>query len=291
MIARKKAARSAKLSAQAAEGTSRTHYSFINKMPFDFLYTDLHALHSPYCTKPWTLLIGPHQTSYTVLHGILSKYPQLMGNPGWSCTVELPEVCEDAGHTLIHYLHTGTYETLQSRDGDDKTAELRKDAHLYGIATKYDLPGLKSIAQQNIEIKQGAVAIIDVLDLAKDVFQILPETGDWFTLHVKMEIEAALEVDEFLFGKTDFLELVGQVKSFDRFLMEIVGKVYIDNIAIMARKTHSPTNRPSINVVYTPEYSSLSTEETSHGDLKSEGLRESTSLGDPGVCDETFPYE
>ncbi|KAI4153968.1 MAG: hypothetical protein LQ340_001962 [Diploschistes diacapsis] len=198
-----------------------------------------------------------------------------------SSTVELPEVCEDAGHTLVHYLYTGTYETLQSKDTEDKTAELRRNAHLYGIATKYDLTGLKLLAQTEIEKTQGVVAIIDFLNIAKDVFQILLEKDDWFTLHVKAEIERALEVDESLFRNIGFLELVGEVKSFDKFLVEIMGRIYIDNIAVMARKTQSPTNTSSSKLAFTPESSSISANEKSYDEPLFEGLAESTTLENP----------
>ncbi len=268
MVARKKAARLAKLAAQAAEGTS--YVLPINKMPFDFLYTDFYVLHRPYLTQPWTLLIGPHQARYTVPEGILFKYPQLMRTEPAGWTIELPEVCEDAGHTLVHYLYTGTYETLQSQDSEDKTAECRRNTHLYAIATKYDLAGLRMVARQNIQSTQGGVAIIDVLNIAKDVFQILLETDVWFTLYVKTEVEAALKSDESLFAKTHFLELIGEVKSFDRSLMEIVGEIYINNIAITAR---------------------LSAEETSRGDLTSSGLSKLIALEEPAVCDELPPCE
>jgi hypothetical protein len=266
MVARKKAARLAKLAAQAAEGTS--YVLPINKMPFDSLYTDIYVLHRLYLTQPWALLIGPHQARYTVLEGILSKYPQLMQSESAGWTIELPEVCEDAGHTLVHYLYTGTYETLQSQDSEDKTAECRRNTHLYAIATKYDLAGLRMAARQNIQSTQGGVAIIDVLNIAKDVFQILLETDVWFTLYVKTEVEAALKVDESLFAKTRFLELIGEVKSFDRSLMEIVGEIYINNIAITAR---------------------LSAD--SRGDLTSSGLGKLVALEKPAVCDEPPPCE
>lgn len=50
MVARKEAAKLAKLAAQAAEGTS--YVLPINKMPFDFLYTDIYVLHRLYLTQP-----------------------------------------------------------------------------------------------------------------------------------------------------------------------------------------------------------------------------------------------
>lgn len=116
-----------------------------------------------------SLYVGLGKVCYTVLKGFLAESAQ------WSHTsycldcLELPELSEEAGHTLVHYLYTGTYQTPQSQDNDDKITELRRNVSLYCIAIKYGLAGLATLAREKIQnIKGGEVAVFDTLGIMKE---------------------------------------------------------------------------------------------------------------------------
>jgi hypothetical protein len=182
--------------------------------------------------------------------------------------IKLPDVREDLGHILVHYLYTRTYQPLQSQVSDDKAVEFKRNVHLYGIATKYDLAGLKPTARSNIQYTDGEVTIFDILDAAKEVYQALVKYDFWLKYYLKEKMEAALATYAGLLMDQGFLGLVGKVNRFDRILMEIVGEICTEKMAI-ANNVQSALNamnamdESASDDVYTPTSSNLqSTNET-----------------------------
>ena len=97
----------------------------------------------------------------------------------WTSTIELPEAYDDVGHTLVHYLFTGNYETLQSQTADDQLVEFKRNVNLHSIATKYGLSRLTTIARENLQKHAEGLAIFDILDTAREVYRIVPEKYIW----------------------------------------------------------------------------------------------------------------
>lgn len=117
------------------------------------------------------MIIGPQAKKYTIHEGILSRYPQLkrVGDSGSSePRIELPEVYDEIGHTLVHYLFTETYQSL-SLQAD----ELRSIANLCAITTKYRIDGLMIISQAKIQKAAEGVAVFEVLAAAKEFYRVL----------------------------------------------------------------------------------------------------------------------
>lgn len=214
-----------------------------------------------------SLYIGPDFARYNVPQGFLSESAQ------WSRVsfqIELPEVSEEAGHTLVHYLYTGTYQTLQSQDNDDKITELRRKVLLYGIAFKYGLAGLAKLARENIQSDaEGEVAIFDVLGILKEAFQTMLEDDAGLTPYIKREIKTAFEIDSGLFEKDTFIELFGEAKHFDRILMRIVAELFAEKMAAIYENPQLTTiDGSSSEAIDAPESSSrLSRHETLREEL------------------------
>ncbi len=108
-------------------------------------------------TPAFTLSIGPSRIQYTVLQEFLRQCPELAhicrSNP-WSRTIALPELDEDIGHTLVHYLYTGTYQTLKPRDVSGEVERItgyKRNVHLYCAARTYGPGGLELLVKGNIE--------------------------------------------------------------------------------------------------------------------------------------------
>lgn len=93
-----------------------------------FLYDVLRRLHrdrprqwtpctSAYTLRAVTVRIGRSGTKYAVLSAIIDQYPRLKVklnplDPSSRNLIDLPEIHEDAGHTLIHYLCTAQDQLL-----------------------------------------------------------------------------------------------------------------------------------------------------------------------------------
>lgn len=73
---------------------------------------------------------------------------------GCPTTIDLPELHEDIGHTLTHYLYTGTYETLGTSttllDHSDRT-EFKRAVTVCDAAQTYHLPGIQRLAAEEAD--------------------------------------------------------------------------------------------------------------------------------------------
>lgn len=158
---------------------------------------------------------------------------------------------EDVGHTLVHYLYTGTFQTLQSpEDDDDLTAELKKNVHLYGVANKYGLAGLKGLALEKIQNQEGLGDIFDILETIKEASKTLLKDDLGLKPYIKRELEVAFESDNALFGKERFIELFGEAKQFDRILMRIVADIYSEKIAQISQNTPAVSNGSPVEAIF-----------------------------------------
>ncbi|KAI9752010.1 MAG: hypothetical protein M1835_001139, partial [Candelina submexicana] len=200
---------------------------------------------SPYVTPAFTLLIGPSRIQYTVLQEFLRQCPEwahiCRSNP-WSRTIVLPAMNEDIGHTLVHYLYTGTYQTLKPRDvsGEvERITEYKRNVQLYCAAKTYGLGGLELLVKGNIENFEETISIFNLLDIAEEAYEKLSDDEVWFTDHLAKELKVAFNTDETLFSRQCFLDRFGKVKNFDKALVKSLVEIYTDQIASMANKEES----------------------------------------------------
>ena len=81
--------------------------------------------------------------------------------------VSLPEVDEDVGHTFIHYLYTGNYQTLKSSPTCDmprRAIEYNRSVLAYHAALSCGLDGLADYAREYIQIFDKDTNIFDIID-------------------------------------------------------------------------------------------------------------------------------
>ena len=146
----------------------------------------------------------------------------------WRSVIELPEVDESIGHTLVHYLYTGNYETLDLGHWSKELKAYKISVRSYCVARKYGLGGLVELAQKQVENISKGISIFDMLDIAREVYKKLPDDETWFAFYLKEEIKAAFKKDGELFTSGAFLKRVGGVKKLDKFLVKSIAEIYSD---------------------------------------------------------------
>ena len=161
-------------------------------------------------------------------------------NPN-SQSIQLPEVDDDTGHTLVHYLYTGTYQTLKPQAASDSpspdpSTEYRRAVLAYLAARSFQIDGLAQLARSNMELYEKGLSIFDILDIMQDIYPNLPEDEIWLPDSIKMKIEAAYEVDETIFTTERFLDYIGEATAFNKALVKIMVGAYTEKIKGMAKK-------------------------------------------------------
>jgi len=162
-----------------------------------------------------------------------------MKNAYWNGNnISLPELDESIGHTLVHYLHTGTYQTLKLPGvlgSAAKTEEYRRGILAYFAARSYGLDGLAAYAKEAIVKFDGAMSMFETLDIVKELYPKLSDNEMWFSVYLESKIEAAFKSDETLFKQERFLTCIGGPAAFDRALFKSMVEIYTEKILIMEK--------------------------------------------------------
>jgi hypothetical protein len=147
-------------------------------------------------------------------------------------------VDEDIGHTLVHYLFTGAYQTLKSQGVSgppDSTTEYRRGILVYCTARLHGLDSLADHAMRYISLFGRELSVFQILDIASDIFPKLLVDEIWFPDHLKTMIEAAFKADETMFSRERFLNHIGAT-AFTKALVKIMVGTYTNRIASMTKK-------------------------------------------------------
>ena len=191
---------------------------------------------SPYTTRAVTVSIGASGAKYTVLQAMVERHSGLKKRIDPSdpdATIELREVDEDIGHTLIHYLYTGFYQTLNlaSLPNDVKTAtEFKRSVLTYCAARLCGIEKLEELTKLKIEELSKELSLFDIQHVAEEVAPKLPRSGDWFSSQVNKLVKASLMTDDNLLRDRRLYELVGRSAVFDRALVKSLAEMYMAKI-------------------------------------------------------------
>lgn len=179
------------------------------------------------------LSFGPDCAEYPVPKGLLSQCPKWADSR--QHTIELPGVDSDIGHTLVHYLYTGTYQTLKPRGvwWGIKTTEYKRSILVYCAARTYELSGLELLAKDKMRSLGEGISIYDLLDVVTKAWPKLPGNEVWFSDYLNNKVRAAFKADEALFTKAPFFDHIGKVTAFDKALVKTVVEIYTQKIAGM----------------------------------------------------------
>ncbi|KAI1181797.1 hypothetical protein F5B17DRAFT_423513 [Nemania serpens] len=108
-------------------------------------------------------------------------------------TLHLAHIPSGAGHVLVHYLFTGTYECHKPEGSscyEKDAAEFATSVRVYAVAWEYGLPDLESLAKGEIKKLGDRLQVMQILDILKDELPN-PSTDDtWLQDYLKSLIRA-----------------------------------------------------------------------------------------------------
>ncbi|KAH1847512.1 hypothetical protein KXX55_001249 [Aspergillus fumigatus] len=196
---------------------------------------------SPYEGKAVTVFIGCRGKFYTIPENLVNRAATLpcRHEVDGSAIVRLPDVDEDIGHTIMHYLYTGDYQTVKPSSISElrkRAMEYARSVFAYRAAVKYGLDGLAEHAKRYIEIFDKEVSINDIISLGRKAFPRISEEP-WFSEYLTDRITASFEADEGIFQREQYFEVFGESVDFDKFLGKVMAQAYSSKISAIRRET------------------------------------------------------
>ncbi|TQS34184.1 hypothetical protein Golomagni_05441 [Golovinomyces magnicellulatus] len=136
---------------------------------------------SPYSGEMISLKFGPTSKNYQVPIGLIKDFSwaqELVKDSrkpwfGYG-SISMPDIAEDIGHVLVHYLHTGTYQILlQEKEKciDYCTYNLKVALDVLFAAQKCEMPGLQELARAKIKDITKSKSTLYILQFVDCVLQ------------------------------------------------------------------------------------------------------------------------
>ncbi|KAL4737888.1 hypothetical protein BDV11DRAFT_190617 [Aspergillus similis] len=184
---------------------------------------------SPYEHPIATIVIGKKRYGIPVHH--IQGIPQIRAQYGWGPedAIILADVDEDVGHTVVHFLYTGQYETLDAQC--DRVREYRRSVLAYQAATTYGIFGLEAVASKYIEHFGALMQLEDILGAAQEVFRKLPYDEVWFRNYLKEYFVQSFKENMHFFHREEFANSVGRCPRLDRTIMQLTVEILSARIA------------------------------------------------------------
>ncbi|KAK3938037.1 hypothetical protein QBC46DRAFT_391199 [Diplogelasinospora grovesii] len=185
---------------------------------------------SPYASPAFTL---PFAKPFTIPTEVLRTSPKLLSiceEEGREA--ELQQVPEEVGHIVVHYLHTGTYETLKPKESATTTkqaCELKTSIQAYVAARNFELPALRLLAERKIEQFGDGLPTLSLLEVTRDAYPALSESDEWFLTYLKGRIRPVLEDPIKLLG-SDFLDRVSSILSPNKVLLKTMMELFCEKM-------------------------------------------------------------
>lgn len=133
-------------------------------------------------------------------------------------------------HTLVTYLYTGRYSTLAWLGTPSKAtlAAYKLSTCVYCAATRYKIPALAALAQEEIEALGAELNIFEILGVAREhAFPILPaEEESWFAGYLAGAIKGAVKADAGLIVRPEFVDQIEGDRKFRQVVMEAIVSTY-----------------------------------------------------------------
>lgn len=152
-------------------------------------------INSPYAIPNTALNFQGGSTLYIPAH-LLAQSPTLGSMVLQQNALQFTDVSVDAGHVLVHYLFTGIYQCLKSKNSlsqDRLAAEFVTSVRVYNVAQTCILPSLVELAKDEIQKLGKNLQTALIFDLVKDAHPS-PRTDDiWFNGYLKAQLRLFLE--------------------------------------------------------------------------------------------------
>ncbi|KAI5371875.1 hypothetical protein J4E82_009404 [Alternaria postmessia] len=172
---------------------------------------------SPYTSPSVTLHFGPTLQEYYLPDILLQRLERIPSRDPWTGKIHLADVDASIGHVLIHFLHTGQYQTL-SEEGLESTENAQQDTVLNEFQTalltleaakKYGVPGLQDLAQVELERRGEDMCLRDAVRVIREDLLVGP-SGEhaWLRDYVSMKVGSAFEHDPSAILAPDFFDSI-----------------------------------------------------------------------------------
>lgn len=200
----------------------------------------LKTKYSPYSEPPVKVYIGANKTLYYV--------PRHLSPSRWKSRghIDSPNIQAEIGHTLVHFLYTGTYTTGSARTRS-ASHQLRRALSVYRAASSHDLPKLQQLAEREMEEASEVLDVAAVIESVRDSFTKLG-SRTWVRNKIITAFErdcAAIKSDQLL-ARTD--------TAMTRFLIEVVMGLFQEKLSHMLttgrdlrRKLESASERLAVH--------------------------------------------
>lgn len=190
----------------------------------------------PYEIRPVTLVIG--KGHYNLPDHFLRKYPRFPSKSLFSSVITLHDVHEDAGHSLVHFLYTGSYQTIKSplsKGISDIAREYRKSVFVYEASRRYGITDLESLAHQYIQRFRDSLTLSEILRETRDTF--LKDSGDetWIPNFIRGELQRILGPSEITQNLHELYKGLGHNDRFDTIVLKMVVEILHARLRSMSK--------------------------------------------------------
>ncbi|RDH35976.1 hypothetical protein BDQ94DRAFT_158129 [Aspergillus welwitschiae] len=190
---------------------------------------------SPYASPVNHITIG--RTTYAIPEYYVLKIPNLKF--AYMKEFALEEMYADIGHTFIHYLYTGEYQTLAASPSvppsKSRAREFKRSVYAFHMAQRHQIQGLLDHAKRYMYTFVDSVSTLELLKIAREVYATMFTGRKWFEDFMHDQLAAAFKAGEEQF-RIDILKYgVGSDAKFDQFILELVMKIYSGSIANLTK--------------------------------------------------------
>jgi hypothetical protein len=186
------------------------------------------------------LCIGEKQ--YGILGSHIRKYPLLGHRSPQDTYITLPDIYGDVGHTLVHFLYSGTYETINSPLDENMSyfeREYQRSLLVYHASRKYNITDLEILARKYIEHFGEAISTFEILRLTGDIFSKLPEDEVWLPGYVRKLLQRSFVSGNSRFNIDELSGISKNYDSFSRVIMLSVIDILSSHIQCLEKRTGS----------------------------------------------------
>ncbi|WQF76955.1 hypothetical protein CDEST_01969 [Colletotrichum destructivum] len=199
---------------------------------------------SPYSSSSCTVYFkGGRQ--FIIPYDLLRSSKKLEEIYGGWCEIRLRDIPDEAGHVLIHYLHTGTWQTLRVNNPTPAvvhSTQLNISLHVYAAAQAYELPDLAELAKGKISHYAGLLPDLETLVLASDAGRLIGEDDLWFSAFIRLRIRQLFE-DPASLNKTRFLGCFDSATTYTRMLAKGLIDICCDKSTSVNPTASQPTSQ------------------------------------------------
>jgi hypothetical protein len=196
----------------------------------------------------------------------------------WTGKIHLADVDASIGHVLIHFLHTGVYQTLKD-EGVETTGNTQQDIVLYEFQTallvleaakKYGVPGLQDLAQIELERRGKDMCLRDAVRVIREDLIVGPSSEHaWLRDYIAMKVRSAFEHDTSAILAPDFFDSIGS-PTLTKWVAQIIVGLYSEEVNTLRREKTAAVRIPApghdeLQGPCSPDIAALPSKRTSEG--------------------------